>query len=335
MTGIEPSALAPKSVLRAISGLQHGEAVAIEAADGSLHIAIHAGADGAGAVSRLFSRSTGHPVLVLTSALARTLGLPVAPSTGRAVVLAGWADVTADPGAMLVRTAPAAPTSWRGDLTLQTAPPGSGEALAVDLAMLARLPPMLVVAEISPPPVPHVDECVPAGLLLVRAGELAACTDRAWPLHRVAEAQVPLLNAEVTRIVAFRPADGGSEHLAAIVGDLDPAEPVRTMVRWKHPARDLLQSLQGADDNGLRRAVRTLSASGGGVLITLSPGGHHGSQAEHLFATAQIGDLSDADIAQSIGAQSIGRARCWSSRHVLAILHQLGFARVRWMSVSD
>jgi GTP cyclohydrolase II len=45
-------------------------------------------------------------------------------------------------------------------------------------------------------------------------------------LSRVAEARVPLADAEDARLIAFRPGDGGSEHLAILIGTPDPGTPV-------------------------------------------------------------------------------------------------------------
>lgn len=330
MTGIEPPAIAPKSVLRAVSAMQHGEAVAIETADGGLHVAIHAGADGAGAALRPFCRPGSRQVLVWASAYAQTPGLPAELSTGKTAVLAGWTDLAADPIAMLACLARQFRTSWCRDLRTQTALPNSGEALAVELALLARLPPVLVVAKARPPAVPLADGDVPARLLMVHAGDLADCADRDWPLRRVAEARLPLLGAEYTRIVAFRPADGGPEHMAVIVGDPDPMEPVRTVVLRRNPASDLLESLRGADGNRLRSAIGTLAASGGGVVIDLSDGNHRLSQAVDQYADGPHPGFGSAHV-----AQSIEQAGCWASRHVLAILQQLGYGQVHWMSPSD
>ena len=45
-------------------------------------------------------------------------------------------------------------------------------------------------------------------------------------LRPVADARVPLENAENARIVAWRPTDGGKEHLAIVIGEIDPTAPV-------------------------------------------------------------------------------------------------------------
>ena len=77
--------------------MQHGEAVAIEAADGSLHVAIHADAAGAEAISRLQRLLGGRPVLAIASAHARMLGLRVDAPSDETVILPGADRLAAHP----------------------------------------------------------------------------------------------------------------------------------------------------------------------------------------------------------------------------------------------
>ncbi|MFC7690818.1 hypothetical protein ACFQY5_15880 [Paeniroseomonas aquatica] len=88
-------------------------------------------------------------------------------------------------------------------------PPLAAAALA--LAKLARLLPAVIAA-------PHA-LLARDGLLSVEAADvLAYPAAAATALRKVAEAQVPLDGAPDSRIVAFRAADGGIEHLAILVG---------------------------------------------------------------------------------------------------------------------
>ena len=65
------------------------------------------------------------------------------------------------------------------------------------------------------------------GLLLVDAGDIFQYDFiAARTLKPVSEARVPLLGAENARIIAFRPLDGGLEHLAVIIGE--PPPPARS-----------------------------------------------------------------------------------------------------------
>ena len=51
-------------------------------------------------------------------------------------------------------------------------------------------------------------------------------TRAAAGLRRVTSANVPLVGAENAKIVAFRPEDGGTEHLAIVIGEPDTSAPV-------------------------------------------------------------------------------------------------------------
>jgi len=55
-----------------------------------------------------------------------------------------------------------------------------------------------------------------------RCAEPAGRDDRAHPGCR---ARVPLAEAENARLIAFRPGDGGTEHLAILIGTPDPGRP--------------------------------------------------------------------------------------------------------------
>ena len=58
------------------------------------------------------------------------------------------------------------------------------------------------------------------GIAPVEALDIAAYPpSAATSLHPVAEARVPLEDVPEARIIAFRAADGGIEHLAILVGD--------------------------------------------------------------------------------------------------------------------
>mgnify|MGYP003351328334 CR=1 FL=1 len=56
---------------------------------------------------------------------------------------------------------------------------------------------------------------------------------------------MPLADAEDTRIVAFRPLDGGGEHLAIVVGLPDPATPVLVRLHSQCFTGDLIGSQIG------------------------------------------------------------------------------------------
>ena len=110
-------------------------------------------------------------------------------------------------------------------------------------------------------------------------------------LRRVAEARLPLLDAEDTRIVAFRPADGGDEHLAVIIGLWDQRLPVPIHLHAGNQVGDLLGVLgHGA---GVRRAISGLVQGGGGVLLYLRQA--TGLSADRLSVGSDVNEPGDTD----------------------------------------
>ncbi len=87
-------------------------------------------------------------------------------------------------------------------------------------------------------------------------------------------ARLPLALAENTEVVAFRPADGGPEHLALVIGD--PSRTGAVLVRL-HSAcltGDVLGSLKCDCGPQLHAALRAISShEGGGILLYLQQEG--------------------------------------------------------------
>lgn len=98
-------------------------------------------------------------------------------------------------------------------------------------------------------------------------------TIAAHSLTKVSEARVPLENAENARVLAFRPRDGGIEHLAIIVGDINPDEPVLVRLHSECFTGDLVGSLRCDCGNQLRGAIREMALNGSGVLLYLAQEG--------------------------------------------------------------
>jgi GTP cyclohydrolase II len=93
----------------------------------------------------------------------------------------------------------------------------------------------------------------------------------ARPLSRIATARVPLAAAENSRIIAFRPADGGPEHLAIVIGD--PIPPVLVRLHSECFTGDLLGSLKCDCGEQLRGAIEAIARAGAGVLLYLAQEG--------------------------------------------------------------
>src|SRR5207248_4187379 len=91
-------------------------------------------------------------------------------------------------------------------------------------------------------------------------------------LERVAEARVPLTEAEDARLIAFRPRDGGAEHLAILIGSPDPSAPVLVRLHSECFTGDLLASLRCDCGDQLRGGIAAIAAAGG-ILLYLAQEG--------------------------------------------------------------
>jgi GTP cyclohydrolase II len=89
----------------------------------------------------------------------------------------------------------------------------------------------------------------------------------------VARAQLPLANAENTRVLAFRPEGGGREHLALIVGAPEPPGPVLIRLHSECLTGDLLGSLKCDCGDQLRGAITAIGQQGSGILLYLAQEG--------------------------------------------------------------
>ena len=92
-------------------------------------------------------------------------------------------------------------------------------------------------------------------------------------LRRVGSARVPLEDIEEVEIVAFRPTDGGKEHLAIVIGQPDLNQPVLTRLHSECFTGDLLGSLRCDCGPQLRGAIAAIAQSGSGVLLYLAQEG--------------------------------------------------------------
>jgi GTP cyclohydrolase II len=109
--------------------------------------------------------------------------------------------------------------------------------------------------------------------IVSHAAVLAYDKLQADTLVAVSEARVPLAGCENTRIIAFRPRDGGVEHLAIVVGEPDISTSVLTRLHSECFTGDLLGSLKCDCGDQLRGAISVLAESDGGVLLYLAQEG--------------------------------------------------------------
>ena len=247
-----PASREPVSLLavdRAVSELRRGRFVVV---GGGVAVLVQA-AEGITPETLLDLRLVSHqqPILAITARRAAVLGL--AETVGKVVTLAAGDRLSAD----LIQNI-ADPLSENPlpeevkkalTVTVKETPTYDCESAAVALMKLARLLPSAVTAEIADPTADDLAAWTARhDFLLVDAGDIFQYDGTAArTLRAVSSARVPLPGAQQTRIIAFRPLDGGLEHLAIVIGEPDKEAPVLTRLHsecftgdvsgWTKPAR--------------------------------------------------------------------------------------------------
>jgi GTP cyclohydrolase II len=285
------------------------------------------------------------PVLAMSAQRAAALGFApaatAAKQAGPGVAAIGLAGGLAPPfdAANLRRLADpteddgSAPPSASG--LLAKAPAASREAAhfaaaAIGLTKLARLLPAAVVAPLGAGASSLAAWARRHDLLLVGAAAIAAYQDvAARSLRRVGEARVPLEGAENARIVAFRPDDGGVEHLAIVVGAPAPDQPVLTRLHSECFTGDLLGSLRCDCGDQLRGAIAEIGRQGSGLLLYLAQEGRGIGLVNKLRAyELQDRGADTVDANRQLGFDPDERIY----QPAAEMLRQLGFSRVRLMT---
>jgi GTP cyclohydrolase II len=318
--GIDPAVASLRRVHRAAAELRRGTPVVL---GGAVPLVVLA-AETAGGGLREFALLAGpNPVLLLAPVRAAAVlhrpvqqtepvALRLSPSLFAPEILRSLADPTAE------QLIPETPETG-------SAPALGGAALA--LAKLARLVPAVLAA----PAVAGAEAtAAELGLLSVPAQDVLDYPAAAGAgLHQVAEASVPLEDANDARIVAFRTADAAIEHLAIVIGD--PAKAAFPLVRIHSECftGDLLGSLRCDCGSQLRGAIQRMAAEGSGVLLYLAQEGRGIGLVNKLRAYAlQDRGLDTLDANRALGWGADERSFLIAA----TMLQTLGVDRVRLLT---
>jgi GTP cyclohydrolase II len=278
-------------------------------------------------LARFLAATRTAPLLVLATSRADALlpALGAAPASGlRALTVP---PALLNPTSLQALADPALAQSEGIRLT-QAVPPGLAAA-ALALGKLARLLPAMLVAEAVPPEALAAEMLTAVSADAVLGGQARAITT----LRRVAEATLPLAEAPNSRLVAFRPEDGGTEHVALLIGrpeDTPPgAEAPLVRIHSECFTGDLLGSLRCDCGPQLHQAIRRMEAEGAGVLLYMAQEGRGIGLVNKLraYALQDRGlDTLDANRALGWGADE----RDFTAAAIM--LRDLGIPRIRLLT---
>ncbi len=314
-------------VERAIGDLRRGLAVLVTS-PGSRTMMLVVAAELARAESIEALKKYGEVALALTAN--RAAVIHIAPMTAGGVLLkfqddmdSGTVHALADPSQDLEKP-------MMGPFRHSNLKMGPSATAALQLCKHAQLLPAALVVE-----VPCVEQSVQqwtnaCDLLSVTVPEIENYgPNSALALTQVVGAKVPLAGAEKARVIAFRPENGGLEHLAIVIGDPPRHQPVLARIHSECFTGDLIGSLKCDCGEQLRGAITAIDQAGGGVLLYLAQEGRGIGLMNKLRAyRLQDQGYDTVDANERLGFDADERFFMPAARMLLG----LGFKSVRLMT---
>jgi GTP cyclohydrolase II len=333
------TAAALAAVERAMAELRRGGIVLLRDEQGHGGLVIAAESCGPRALQRLQGLAQEPPVLVTTRRRVEAIGMEIPPhiaggmgETNKPITLDLPLGVPVD---IILRPHESESAGRHIALSHLSRPvashaPKVAES-AIELAKISRLLPAVVLGPLSRD---HGnkrrDWAREQDLIYVDVADIDSYEDTAARnLQQVAQAHVPLEGAENARILAWRPSDGGKEHLAIVVGTIDPTEPVLIRLHSECFTGDLLGSLRCDCGVQLRGAIDQIAKLGSGVLLYLAQEGRGIGLVNKLRAYELQDDGFDTiDANEQLGFDADERIYAPAA----TMLSRMGIKRVRLMT---
>ena len=328
-TGPEPTAGTLLSVDRAISDLRRGLMVVIRGEDGRALLSQAAEAVTPQSLQRLATLSGVTPGLVLTAQRAAALGLGAIDANVITLELTG--GIAAQTVRDIADPATAVAVKLPKQLDIEPDALRHSVEAAVELTKLARLLPAALTAPLEiGNGMDLLDWAQAESLLLVDAEQIDDYElNASRSLKPVSQARVPLTGAEDSRIVAYRPSDGGIEHLAIVIGKPKADAPVLVRLHSECFTGDLLASLRCDCGDQLRGAIEEIAKAGSGILIYLAQEGRGIGLVNKLRAyRLQDAGADTIDANEQLGFDADERIYLPAAH----ILEDLGFTTVRLLT---